>query len=236
MTYKAIPHKLRELRREWKLSQDEVASRAGVSRQTIFSIETGSSEPSLALARKLAFVFDCALEELFAEILHDIPTIIPIGLHNHNSTRKEVTPMDRSLLPWTPVSDLLDLHREIDRFFEDSQSTTKTVPLAALNVKDEGKVFVVDVSIPGFTDEDIDIEAGTDFVTIKGEKKVDDAKDKQTYLRKEFGYSAFERTVGLPNHIRTDSVEAEIKHGTLHITLPKVAPTPPKVTKVSVKK
>lgn len=235
MSDKAIPNKLRELRREWKLSQDEVASRAGVSRQTIFSIETGSSEPSLALARKLAFVFDCAMEELFAEILHDIPTIIPLGLHNHNSFREEVTPMERSLLPWTPVSDLLDLHREIDRFFEDSLSTTKTVPLAALNVKDEGKYFIVDVSIPGFTNEEIDIEAGTDFVTVKGEKSVDETQ-KHTYLRKEFGYSSFERTVGLPSQIQTDAVEAEIKHGTLHITLPKIAPTPPKVTKVSVKK
>lgn len=236
MSDKSTPHKLRQLRQEWKLSQDELAARAGVSRQTIFSIETGSSEPSLTLARKLAFVFDCAMEELFAEMFHDMPTVIPIGLHNNATLRKEVTPMDRSLLPWTPVSDLLDLHREIDRFFEDSLSTTKTVPLAALNVTDEGKNFIVDVAIPGFTNEEIDIEAGTDFVTVKGEKKADATEAKQTYLRKEFGYSAFERTVGLPNHIQTDAVEAEIKHGTLHITLPKVAPTPPKVTKVSVKK
>lgn len=233
MINKTNPTRLRELRHEWKLSQDEVAERAGVSRQTIFSLESGLSEPSLSLARKLSAVFDCAMEELFASLFNDLPTILP--MREQENPRKEVNTMDRSLSPWTPVSDLLDLHHEIDRFFEDTFSTTKTIPLAALNVKDEGANFVIEVAIPGFSDENIEIEAGSDFITIKGEKS-QASEDKTNYLRKEFGFNQFERTVGLPGQIQTDKVEAEIKHGTLKITLPKITPTPPKVTKIKINK
>ncbi len=45
--------------------QDDLAIRTGVSRQTIISIEKGRYEPRLALAFRLAHVFDCQIEDLF---------------------------------------------------------------------------------------------------------------------------------------------------------------------------
>lgn len=45
--------------------QDDLAVRAGVSRQTIVSIEKGRYEPRLALAFRLADVFGCRIEDLF---------------------------------------------------------------------------------------------------------------------------------------------------------------------------
>ena len=47
------------------LSQAELASRAGVSRQTINSIETGRYLPSLPLALTLARLFTTTVEEVF---------------------------------------------------------------------------------------------------------------------------------------------------------------------------
>ena len=56
--------------KEWRarrdLNQGELAKLAGVSRQTINSIETGKYEPSLTLALKLAKVFACSVENLFS--------------------------------------------------------------------------------------------------------------------------------------------------------------------------
>jgi len=45
--------------------QDELATRTGVSRQTVISIEKGRYEPRLALAFRLAEVFGCRIEDLF---------------------------------------------------------------------------------------------------------------------------------------------------------------------------
>jgi putative transcriptional regulator len=54
-----------ELRRERELSQEDLARAAGVSRQTIISIEKGRYAPSLALAFTLANIFDTSIESMF---------------------------------------------------------------------------------------------------------------------------------------------------------------------------
>ncbi len=47
------------------LSQGELATAVGVSRQTINAVERDRYDPSLELALKLAVYFDCQVEELF---------------------------------------------------------------------------------------------------------------------------------------------------------------------------
>ncbi len=47
------------------LTQDELARRIGVTRQTINAIERGKYDPSLELAFRLAGFFDCTLEDIF---------------------------------------------------------------------------------------------------------------------------------------------------------------------------
>jgi len=62
----AVTSRLRELRGERGLTQEGLAELAGVSRQTINSIETGRFEPSLSLALVLARLFDTPVERIFA--------------------------------------------------------------------------------------------------------------------------------------------------------------------------
>jgi len=57
--------RVRELRLEGGLTQEEVADRVGVSRQTIISIESGRYNPSIVLAYKLARLFSESVEGLF---------------------------------------------------------------------------------------------------------------------------------------------------------------------------
>jgi putative transcriptional regulator len=62
----AVTNRVRELRGERGLTQGGLADLAGVSRQTINSIETGRFEPSLSLALVLARLFEMPVERLFA--------------------------------------------------------------------------------------------------------------------------------------------------------------------------
>jgi putative transcriptional regulator len=48
-----------------EMSQQELADRVGVSRQTIISIEKGKFQPSVSLALRLARVFHTTVEKLF---------------------------------------------------------------------------------------------------------------------------------------------------------------------------
>jgi len=60
-----MKNKLRELRAERGWSQADLASEAGVSRQTINAIETGKYYPSLPLAFTLSEIFRRRIEDLF---------------------------------------------------------------------------------------------------------------------------------------------------------------------------
>jgi putative transcriptional regulator len=58
-------NRLKEFRDKEKISQEKLAEKAAVSRQTIISIETGRYVPSLELALKFAKIFKCKVEDLF---------------------------------------------------------------------------------------------------------------------------------------------------------------------------
>ncbi|MDD2620786.1 MAG: helix-turn-helix transcriptional regulator [Syntrophomonadaceae bacterium] len=56
---------LRELRENRGITQEDLAARVGVSRQTIISLEKGKYNPSIFLAFKLAREFGLPIEEVF---------------------------------------------------------------------------------------------------------------------------------------------------------------------------
>lgn len=61
-----ITNTVRRLRFErGEMTQQELADRAGCTRQTIVALEQGKYVPSLALAFRIARVFGVSLEEVF---------------------------------------------------------------------------------------------------------------------------------------------------------------------------
>lgn len=57
--------RIKEFRKENKVTQDDLARAVGVTRQTIISLENGKYNASLQLAHKLAKYFGVTIEELF---------------------------------------------------------------------------------------------------------------------------------------------------------------------------
>ncbi len=57
--------RVKEFRKEFKVTQDDLTKAVGVTRQTIISLENGKYNASLQLAHKLAKYFGVTIEELF---------------------------------------------------------------------------------------------------------------------------------------------------------------------------
>lgn len=57
--------KIKQLRKETNLSQEDLALAVGTTRQTIISIESGKYIASLPLAYKIASYFGLKIEEVF---------------------------------------------------------------------------------------------------------------------------------------------------------------------------
>jgi len=56
---------MRELRSRFHWTQQDLAGRVGVTRQTIIAIEKGQYNPSVVLALRIANAFQLPLEEVF---------------------------------------------------------------------------------------------------------------------------------------------------------------------------
>ena len=61
-----IKNNVSELRLQTGVTQEELASRVGVSRQTIIALEKGNYTPSILLALKIASFFKVSVEKIFS--------------------------------------------------------------------------------------------------------------------------------------------------------------------------
>lgn len=60
-----MKNRLKVYRATFNLTQEDLAEKAHVTRQTIISIESGKYEPSIQLAFKLAKIFSVRIEDIF---------------------------------------------------------------------------------------------------------------------------------------------------------------------------
>ena len=61
----SLTTRIREYRLRDRMSQEELAQRVGVRRETIGNLENGKYNPPLKLAMDIAHVFGCTVEDLF---------------------------------------------------------------------------------------------------------------------------------------------------------------------------
>ncbi|RLJ01489.1 MAG: transcriptional regulator [Candidatus Aenigmatarchaeota archaeon] len=60
-----MKNRLKVYRAMFNLTQEELAKKLGVSRQTIIAIEKGKYDPSLKLAFKITRLFGVKIEDIF---------------------------------------------------------------------------------------------------------------------------------------------------------------------------
>ena len=67
-----IGNKIMELRKKKGLSQEELAEKIGVARQTISKWELGETSPDLKQSKELSKIFNISLDELVSNDIHNI--------------------------------------------------------------------------------------------------------------------------------------------------------------------
>jgi len=220
----SIECRLKNIRRKMGLTQEDLAETLGVSRQAIIALEAGRNMPSIPLAINIAEYFRLPVEVIFY-------------CESQNNNQKKGDRMDRELMPWSPWREMAGMRDALDRMFDESvtsMSRGADVNYPALNVRQTDKEVIVEADVPGMKQEDIDIEIGENSVSIKGERKAthEEGDKKHSYYHREVSYGSFHRSVTLPVEIDVSNAKADMEHGTLVISLPKVEPTKPKTIKL----
>jgi HSP20 family protein len=104
-----------------------------------------------------------------------------------------------------------------------------TAELPAVNIKDNGGAFVVEVAAPGYRKEDLKVNVKDGVLTISSEKRKEEEKKDEGYTRKEFSYTSFSRSFHLPNNVDEKAIEAAFADGILKITVRKTEKAPESV-------
>lgn len=103
------------------------------------------------------------------------------------------------------------------------ESSVKSSP--AINIQQTDNGFKVEVAAPGMTKDDcvVRLDENNNLV-ISFEKKTENEESNKggAYLRREFSYTQFQRTMVLPDDIDKDNISAEVKNGVLCIDIPQV--------------
>ena len=128
-----------------------------------------------------------------------------------------------SIVRWNPM--VAPTFRSlVEDFFGDSDflnfKDKNFVP--AVNIKEMEGEFEVELAVPGMTKDEIKVEVVDGVITISAEKKEEKEEKTKKYTRREFSYNQFSRSFTLPEHVNSETINANYVDGVLHLHLPKM--------------
>ena len=106
-------------------------------------------------------------------------------------------------------------------------------PFPAVDVRDETDRYVIEVELPGFTQNDVDIQVKDSVLSIASiEESEDEAAQENDNSRRR--RRAFNRSFSLPKDVNHDAIEAAFTNGLLIINLNKQPEAQPRKIEIQV--
>mgnify|MGYP003574170793 CR=1 FL=1 len=91
----------------------------------------------------------------------------------------------------------------------------------ATNVFETDKEFKIEVLLPGFAKEDLQLNVHHNLLTIKVEKEKGEKSEEYKYAHREFGAENIDKQYRLPKSVDVDKISAKFENGVLNVELPK---------------
>ena len=147
------------------------------------------------------------------------------------------------LEPYTSSDLWMKFDRAFDRFRRDFEnllwSSDEPVMremetrMPAVDLEDRGDKYMMTVDVPGFKNDEIEINVWDSSVEISGCRETKQDEETKGYVRKERSSESFYRRLALPEEVMVDDAQANLQNGILELTLPKKVPK--KKKKVPIK-
>jgi HSP20 family protein len=139
---------------------------------------------------------------------------------------------------WDPLREFARAQEELNRAFGDERLLFRAGESVGwtpgCDIYEDGEEIVVRADLAGVEPKDVDIRFENGVLTLKGERKLEQADKRENYHRLELSYGTFTRGFSLPATIDSEKIRAESKQGMLLIHLPKKLEAKPKSIQVQV--
>lgn len=110
--------------------------------------------------------------------------------------------------------------------FESATTGRTTLTNPAMNILQGETGYKVEIAAPGMTKEDLKIHLDQDENLVITFEKTDNNQEVKEndvkFLRQEFSYSKFTKTLILPEDIKKEEIKAQMKDGILTVELPRL--------------
>lgn len=145
-----------------------------------------------------------------------------------------------NLTRWEPYREIATLQDRLNRAFgsafgrserDDEMNLTAWAP--PVDISEEKDRILITAELPGFKEDQIEIQSENGMLTLRGERKFEKEHDGKSYHRVERSYGQFVRTFSLPNNVDREKIKADFSNGLLRIELPKREDAKPKTIRIT---
>lgn len=130
-----------------------------------------------------------------------------------------------------PVGNLIGLQRELERFLRNPAFSLGPSGYGAyppINIFDDHEGMALVAELPGIDPASLDISAQGNTLTLKGERKREQADGARGYHRRERTFGEFSRSIQLPEYLDMSKAAANYENGMLTLRIPKAEAAKPR--------
>ncbi|HCV00911.1 MAG: heat-shock protein Hsp20 [Dehalococcoidia bacterium] len=133
--------------------------------------------------------------------------------------------------PFGPPNDLVE--RFFNRALGSKELTGFDEGALGVDISETDNELVVRASLPGFSEDEIDVELHQGVLSIKAEHRSSEANEEERYHRRERRWSTLSRRLALPGMLHDANVNAELRNGVLTLRIPVPAKAKPRQIKIA---
>lgn len=141
---------------------------------------------------------------------------------------------------WPSFRSLSDIQTEMNRMFDSvfgqpaAVATAERIWAPVCDMWETKDDLVVSFELPGISEKDVTVAITGDVLSVRGERRWENAQKDDSYHRIERVYGKFERSVELPMPVQADKVKATYRDGLLSVHLPKAEEVKPREIKINI--
>ena len=149
-----------------------------------------------------------------------------------------------TLVNWSPLRELDDLFNQYGRLLgrsatpSASNGSAGSAPVEwrpVANISETTDSYLIKAELPEVAKKDIDVSVHEGVITIRGERRLENASNDEKHHRIESFYGSFARSFTLPADVDETKIQAESKDGVLTVRLPKTEVRKPRPIEVQVR-
>lgn len=145
-----------------------------------------------------------------------------------------------NLTRWEPYRELATLQDRLNRALgsalgrpDRDDEVTMAAWAPPVDITEEKDRILITAELPGFKENQIEIQSENGMLTLRGERKFEKESDGKSYHRVERSYGQFVRSFSLPNNVDREKIKADFADGLLKIELPKREDAKPRTIKIT---